>query len=120
TELDALGPVAAQAPRLAFSVFLPLHQERALEVVEEMMKLADEQGLDAALERAERAANEESVQLAQYALMVFIISHPLGKEIPIEPLQDRQPQLVRPTAVPRKPEELEALGSTGSEVALDW
>src|SRR5689334_14132 len=91
-QLDSLGPAAERIPALPFSVFLPLHQERALEIVEEMMKIAKEQGLDAAVARAERAAEEESVELAQYALMIFIISDPQAKQIPIEPLQVRQPQ----------------------------
>lgn len=99
---------------------MPLHQKRALEIVDEMEELARTQGLEVAIARAERAADEESVELAQYALMVFLITNPEGRQIPIEPLADRQPHLVNPTAKPRDAAELEALGSTGNEIALDW
>lgn len=119
--LEALGPderaTALQAP---FSVFLPSHEEKAIGVVEELMEIANRNDVDAVLDRVEQVAAETSVEFAQYCLMVFITHHPKGQTLPIPPLEDRQPDLVKPTSAPKEGHELEALGATGSEAALDW
>ena len=121
TKLESLGPEgAAAAAEMPFSVFIPAHEERAITAVEELMAIANERGNDAVLDRVEELAQEVSVEFAQYCLMVYITHHPRGQELPIAPLEERAPELVVPSSEPKAPAELEALGATGAEAALDW
>jgi tyrosinase len=121
TALEPLGPGdATVAPAAPFSVFIRTHEERAIQVVEELMEIANASDLDAVLTRVEQVASETSIEFAQYCLMVFITHHPKGQELPIPPLEERQPEHVKPTGPPKETGELEALGATGSEAALDW
>ena len=120
-ELEALGGAATRSPDSApFSVFIPEHEQMGIHVAAEMMDLANREGLDAALDRVERAAEEVSLELAQYALMVFITHHPQGQRLPLPSLEERIPEDVRPSGEPRPSGRLEALGGMGDEAALDW
>ncbi len=118
--LEALGAQTRAAGAAPFSVFMPEHQEQAVELAAEMMDVANREGVEAALGRAERAAEEVSVELAQFALMVFITHHPEGQRLPLPPLEERIPEHVKPSGERRDAAGLESLGAFGDEAALDW
>jgi tyrosinase len=118
--LEALGAPAANT---RFIIFLPTHEEHALELTSRFMELANanpgEKGLEDVLDAADEAAKTEDVQLVKYALMVFITHHPEGRRLPIPSLEERAPEHVTPS--PRPPSSvLEAMGATGVEAKLDY
>jgi len=122
--LHGLGPTAGKkVDALPFSVFIREHQEAALKVVAELMEIANanpgEAGLEKVLDRVQQVAAETSLDLAKYALMVFITHHPEGQRLPIPPLEQRDPAAVQPS--PTLPQaKLSALGAFGDEAKLDW
>jgi hemocyanin-like protein len=118
--LEAMGP---PPPNTRFVIFLPDHEQHALELTAKFMELSNaepgEAGLEAVLEAAEQAAQTEDIQLVKYALMVFITHHPEGRLLPIPPLDERAPVHVVPSRAPLPPE-VEALGGLGVEARLDY
>ncbi len=119
-ELEALGAGATEEP---FSVFNPSHQQRAANLVQEFIAIADgkpdDDGLEAVLERAKEVAEEEDIELAQYALRVFIIRYPKARRLTIPPLAERSPQKIAPSQR-EKAQGLEPLGGLGDEAKLDY
>lgn len=122
--VQPLGPTAAAGPReTRFSVFIPEHQEQALDLAARFMEIANqnpgEAGLEKVLDLAEQEAANTSTALAQYALMVFITQHPAGNRLPIPRLEERDPTAVLPSP-PMPPTMAAALGAAGNEAKLDW
>src|SRR5690349_21153241 len=81
---SALESMGAAAPIVKdFSVFIPSHAERALELAARFMEIANatpgDQGLMAVLDEADRVAALEDDRMVKYALMVFITHHPEGR-----------------------------------------
>jgi hypothetical protein len=75
----------------------------------------DANGLEAVLNAAEAAAREHSLELIKYALMVFITHHPVGRLLPIPPLERREPELMMPSVAG-----VGTRAALGPEAALDW
>ena len=121
--LETLGPGAGTATEVPFSVFIPAHQQKALSVAAELMHIANanpgDEGLEKVLDRAEEEAQRSGIELAQFALSVFITHHPQGRKLPIPRLEDSNPELVKPSK-PVTDEGLVELGATGVEKELDW
>ena len=121
--VGVLGAGPKPAPAVPFSVFLPSHQERAQRLAAELMEIANrdpgEVGLERVLERAEKEAEQTSIELAKYALMVFITHHPEGQRLPIPPLEARAPEHVKPSPT-KSGLEFQVLGALGAEAQLDW
>jgi tyrosinase len=114
----------AVPPPTQFVLFLPAHQERALELARRFMAIANEHpddgGLEAVLDEADAAARTENVDLVKYALMVFITHHPQGRRLPIPPLDRRYPTRVVPSKSSVAAEGIQALGALGAEAQLDY
>jgi tyrosinase len=112
------------APSSRFVLFFPDHQERALRLAREFMRIAnehpDDAGLEAVLQEAERAAQTENTDLVKYALMVFITHHPQGRRLPIPSLDRRYPTRVVPSNADVAAEGIQALGALGAEAQLDY
>jgi hypothetical protein len=101
---------AGEEPIESFSIFNKAHLARAMQLVAEMMRRANaapgDQGLDAALDFFESMRRRENPDLADYALMVFITHHPLGRALThsIPAITLRNPELAAPSgAVPVGP-----------------
>lgn len=119
--LEALGPQRDVGRSAPFSLFVPAHQELAVQEAAKLMELANTEGVEAALQYAETLAEETSTELAQWALMIFITHHPQGQTLPIPSLEERLPETLKPSAAaPSSDAQLEALGATGAEAAIDW
>lgn len=92
---------AERPPWPAFSVFHPEQLDRALNLANLFMQLAnslpDDEGLTAVREEASRVSEIENPDLVKYALMVFITHHPKGRRLPIPSLDERQPEKVLPS-----------------------
>lgn len=118
--LEALG---APPPNSRFIIFLPKHEQHALELTRRFMELANanpgDKGLEDVLNAADEAAKTEDIQLVKYALLVFITHHPEGMRLPIPPLEERAPEHVIPSRKPMAPG-LEPLGGLGVEAQLDY
>ena len=105
-------------PRQRFSPFISAQMQRATELAEHFMTLADSkegtEGMTAVLDEADEAAATENPELVRYALMLFMTHHPKGNQLKLKPLEKRAPQLVlpsRPTAV---------LAEVPLEASLNW
>lgn len=122
TTLEALG--TSEPVTRKFVIFLPDHLEHALDLASRFMELANdnpgEAGLEAVLGEAERVAEQESIEMVKYALMVFITHHPEGRLLPIPPLEERSPELIVPSEGEVAQRGLEALGALGPEAQLDY
>lgn len=119
--LEALGAQREVGRDAPFSLFVPAHQEMAVQEAANLMDIANRDGVDAALEYAEELAAKTSTELAQWALMIFITHHPEGQTLPIPSLEERLPDTLKPSAAaPVSDAQLEALGATGVEAAIDW
>src|ERR687897_133893 len=88
-------------PGKPFSPFIPAQAAAAVELAEELAKAADErggeEGIEAALARAQELAREHPPQLVQHALHLFVVHHPEGSRLsvpPIEPLPDDEVTVV--------------------------
>jgi len=117
-----MGP-APQARR--FSVFIGSDLEKAIALAERWMGMTAAQGtdaLDAVLADADAAMNTTDSDLVKHALMMFITHDPVGRQLPIPPLLEREPDLVRPSSrsATATPAGLEAMGGTGKEAAVDY
>jgi|SRR5215213_1979218 len=118
--LESMG--IPSAPK-NFSVFIPNHAEHALELASRFMEIANktpgDAGLIAVLDEAERVAAQEDDDMVKYALMVFITHHPEGRRLPIPPLAERAPGIIRPSNKLAL-QGLEGLGALGPEANLDY
>ncbi len=102
---EALPSLEAEGaePVKRFSVFNDLHVERAMEIVAEMMRLANEAagegGLERVLDYFAELRQRENPDLVDYALMVFITHHPKGRALThsIPAITLRNPELVAPS-----------------------
>ena len=124
----AVAESAVAPPSQRFSPFDPAQLERATDLLDRFMALADsipgKAGLDAVYEEANKAAASESPELVRYALMLFITHHPEGNQLKISPLEKRAAVLV----LPSRPEALrlpaaalaEAPAEAPSEISLSW
>lgn len=130
-DIAALGAGGKAVDRIPFSVFASDHQEQALKVAEELMEIANAGGsdpegaLEKVLARVEEVARETSNELAKYALMVFITHHPLGRRLPIPPLEEREPERLKPSRTVEEAGRIAAtgvvaLGAFGAEAKLDF
>ena len=81
----AVAESAVAPPSQRFSPFDPAQLERATDLLDRFMALADsipgKAGLDAVYEEANKAAATESQELVRYALMLFITHHPEGNQL---------------------------------------
>jgi hemocyanin-like protein len=120
---------AGEEPIETFSAFNRRHLERAMQLVAEMMRLAnaspDEKGLQDVLDFYERMRDRENPDLVDYALMVFITHHPRGRALVhvIPSLTLRNPEFAAPSTAPLDrsvpgPELLEVLGAAEAEPGL--
>jgi hypothetical protein len=91
------GEPTISAPARPFSPFISEHLERAVNLTDRLMAIADatpgEDGLRAALEEADRAMADDPGAASQ-ALMMFITHHPEGSQLPIPALEERQPEIL--------------------------
>lgn len=106
-DVAAPGP-----PRPLFSAFVDEHMARASELASHFIKVADTQGLGAAVEAIETALAQEPVAgLVQYALQLFLTHHPEARgTFKVKPLEVRQPNLVRSSEATPEPPPAPALG----------
>jgi tyrosinase len=124
-DIAAQGAGGKAVDAIPFSVFVADHQERALKLTEELMRIANENegdpdlALQKVLDRTQEAAAETSIELAKYALMVFITHHPLGRRLPIPPLEEREPERMKPSPA-KSAADVAAQGAFGAEAKLDF
>jgi hypothetical protein len=113
-----IAEVPAEMP---FQLFVPAQLKAAIDLSARFMELAnagsDDEGLEAVLETADRAAREQGLGLVKYALMVFITHHPKGRKLPIPALERREPERIIPAGGSRR---TLAERAFGVEAALDW
>jgi tyrosinase len=111
------GRAAADEP--AFELFDPSQLKAAIDLAARLMALAnaaeDESALESVLAAAEAESRTRGLALVKYALMVFITHHPRGRQLPIPPLEQREPERIVPSAAGRR-----AARALGAEAALDW
>lgn len=112
--------VRRESSRLKFSPFHPALLERALQISDQFMTLAnseteEQQGLEKVLQQADRLATEEDLELIKYALMVFITHNKRGSRLPIPALEQRSPEkfLINMTAAAR-------FARRTGEAQMDW
>jgi tyrosinase len=101
----AATDAAPAKPRPFFSAFVDDHMARASELANEFIKIADEKGLDAAIQAISEALDKEPVAgLVQYALQLFLTHHPEARSsLKLKPLEVRQPNAVRSSAAAETP-----------------
>jgi len=91
------GEPAVSPPARPFSPFISEHLQRAVNLADRLMAIADEtpgeDGLRAALEEADRAMADDP-GAASHALMMFITHHPAGSQLPIPALEERHPEIL--------------------------
>jgi len=121
--LEALG--AAPAVKRRFSVFIGSDLKKANDLTERWMQITKakgDAGLDEVLADADAEMQTKDSDLVKHALLMFITHDPVGRQLPIPPLVDREPEAVVPSSrsVQATPVGLEALGGTGKEAALDY
>jgi tyrosinase len=110
-----------ETSRLKFSPFHPALLQRALQISDQFMALAnseseEQQGLEKVLQQADRLAMEEDLDLIKYALMVFITHNRRGSRLPIPALEQRSPEkfLIDSTA------RIARVARRTGETELDW
>src|ERR671932_72875 len=90
------GFIAPTRTTSQFTPFRPDMLERALELANHYMELANSQpehaGLEKVLDSAERDAKVQDIDLVKYALMIFITHHSKGSYLPIPSLEERSPE----------------------------
>jgi tyrosinase len=101
---------STEGPSRRFSPFIPTELDRAIALAGELMTIAGEQDVGAALEEADRRAAVEDVQLVRHAVELFIVHDPEAARLAIPPIPP--PQLKRAGA--------QLAGAIGREAALDW
>jgi len=101
---------STEGPSRRFSPFLPSELDRSIALAGDLMRIAAEQDVDAALAEAERRADTEDVQLVRHAVEMFIVHDPEAARLAIPPIP--------PPAEKRSAAQL--AGALGRESALDW
>lgn len=101
---------STEGPRRRFSPFIPSELDRAIALAGELMRIAGERDVAAALEEAERRTAVEDVQLVRHAVELFIVHDPEAARLAIPPIP--------PPAAKRRGAQL--AGALGREAALDW
>jgi hypothetical protein len=102
---EFIGNVAAAeaTPEQWYSEFFPPHQQMANELLSRLIQIADEkggeEGLADAVAEIERARDAAAMpRLVQHATRLFLIHHPEARtKLRLKPLEQRQPDLVRPS-----------------------
>lgn len=122
---SGLEPMGAAGPTRRFSVFIGADLALATALTERWMKVTAQKGdagLDEVLDDAEQEMATRDSDLVKHALLMFITHDPVGRQLPIPPLAEREPDLVVPSqrALNQPPAGIEALGGTGKEAALDY
>lgn len=97
-EAQLMGAVAVAQETQAgetFTAFDDDHLEQALELMRELIAIADRDGLDAALAEVQRRVQSETLHgLTQYALKLFMTHYPPARrQLRFLPLEKRQPGL---------------------------
>ncbi|WP_041619446.1 hypothetical protein [Stanieria cyanosphaera] len=82
-----------------FSAFVDEHISQASELAQQFIAIANERGVPAAVDAIKEALQTESIAgLVQYAVKLFLTHHPEARsKIKLKPLENRQPNLVRPS-----------------------
>jgi tyrosinase len=101
---------ATEGPSRRFSPFIPSELDRAIALAGELMRIAEQQDVAAALEEADRRAAVEDVQLVRHAVELFIVHDPEAARLAIPPIPP--PHEKRAGA--------RLAGAIGRESALDW
>jgi tyrosinase len=101
---------STEGPNRRFSPFIPTELDRAIALAGELMTIAEEQDVGAALEEADRRAAVEDVQLVRHAVELFIVHDPEAARLAIPPIPP--PDAKRAGA--------RLAGAIGRESALDW
>jgi tyrosinase len=101
---------STEGPTRRFSPFIPTELDRAIALAGELMTIAEEQDVGAALEEADRRAAVEDVQLVRHAVELFIVHDPEAARLAIPPIPP--PDAKRAGA--------RLAGAIGLESALDW
>ena len=101
---------STEGPSRRFSPFIPSELDRAIALAGELMKIAEEQDVGAALDEADRRAGVEDVQLVRHAVEMFIVHDPEAARLAIPPIP--------PPSEKRAGARL--AGAIGRESALDW
>ena len=115
TKTETSASVAAkvassEGPTRRFSTFIPSELERSIELAGELMAIAAEKDVGAALAEAERRTATEDVALVRHAVEMFIVHDPEAARLAIPPIP--QPDAKRAAA--------RLAGALGPEAALDW
>ncbi len=122
---SGLEPMGAAAAGRRFSVFIGSDLEKAVALTERWMQMTAQRG-DAALDDVVADAEQEmhtlDSDLVKHALLMFITHDAVGRQLPIPPLVEREPEAVVPSsrALNLPPAGIETLGGTGAEAALDY
>ena len=101
---------STEGPSRRFTPFIPSELDRAIALASNLMRIREEQDVDAALAEAEKAAETEDVQLVRHAVEMFIVHDPEAARLAIPP--------IAPPAEKRAAAQL--AGAIGREAALDW
>jgi tyrosinase len=101
---------STEGPSMRFSPFIPSELDRAVALAGELMKIAADQDVGAALAEAERRTATEDVGLVRHAVEMFIVHDPEAARLAIPPIA--QPEGKRAAA--------QLAGALGPESALDW
>lgn len=89
--------------KVVFSPFATEHLARAVQLASQLMKIADRRlgkaGLTDAIDEIEKTRKQMEIPgLVEHATKLFITHHPLARmHIRLRPLEQRQPNLVRPS-----------------------
>lgn len=99
-----------EPPQRPFSTFVPEDLNRAVYFASRFMAFADRkpgaEGLTDAVADIERAEEKERPGLVQHAVKLFLTHHPGAREsLRLQPLEERQPNLVRSSKAPNLLEE---------------
>ncbi len=98
---------AGTAPQQWYSDFSSPDRQRAVELASRIMGVANEKGgeeglADAVSEIERERAATEMPRLVQHATELFLTHHPEARDkLRLEPLEKRQPDLVRPSGASR-------------------
>ena len=76
---------STEGPSSRFSAFIPSELDRATALAGDLMKIREEQDVDAALDEAERRAETEDVGLVRHALGMFIVHDAEASRLALPP-----------------------------------
>ena len=102
---------STEGPSRRFSAFLPSELDRAIALAGELMRMREEQDVDAALDEAERRAETEDVQLVRHAVEMFIVHDPEAARLAIPPIAPRRRSAPPPSSRARSGARRRSTGS---------